>query len=114
MGESGIPPEAVCLDPGIGFGKTNEQSLTLLANLDRVAKLNRPVCLGVSRKGFIGQLCGRQRNERDAGSLAVACFAAARGNAHILRVHDVKSARDAAIMLEAIVGQASSLSYGSV
>src|SRR5262245_60427737 len=102
LGESGIPPEATCVDPGIGFGKTLEHNLTLLANLDRVAKLNRPVCLGVSRKGFIGKLCGRELNERDAGSLAVACFATARGNAHILRVHDVAGARDSAILLEAI------------
>jgi dihydropteroate synthase len=102
LGESGIPPEAVVLDPGIGFGKTQAHNLELLANLDSVAKLNRPVCLGVSRKGFIGKLCGRELTERDDGSLAVACFAAARGTAHVLRVHDVPGARDAAILLEAI------------
>jgi dihydropteroate synthase len=102
LGESGIPPEAVCLDPGIGFGKTHAHNLDLLANLDAVARLGRPVCLGVSRKGFIGKLCGRALTERDAGSLAVACFAAARGTAHVLRVHDVAGARDAAILLEAI------------
>ena len=104
LGESGIPPEAVCLDPGIGFGKTLDHNLTLLANLDAVAGLRRPVCLGVSRKGFIGKLCGRELTERDPGSLAVACFAAARGQAHVLRVHDVAGARDAAILLEAIDG----------
>jgi dihydropteroate synthase len=102
LGESGIPPEAVCLDPGIGFGKTLGHNLELLANLDRVAALGRPVCLGVSRKGIIGKLCGRELTERDAGSLAVACFAAARGTAHVLRVHDVRGARDAALLLEAI------------
>ncbi len=102
LGECGIPPEVVCLDPGIGFGKTMPHNLELLANLDSVAKLNRPVCLGVSRKGFIGKLCGRELAERDTGSLAVACFAAARGQAHVLRVHDVRGARDAAILLEAI------------
>jgi dihydropteroate synthase len=102
LGESGIPPEAVALDPGIGFGKTQEHNLELLANLGSVAALNRPVCLGVSRKGFIGKLCGREVADRDAGSLAVACFAAARGTAHVLRVHDVAGARDAAILLDAI------------
>jgi dihydropteroate synthase len=102
LGESGIPHETVCLDAGIGFGKTHEHSLELLANLDAVARLGRPVCLGVSRKGFIGRLCGRELHERDAGSLAVACFAAARGTAHVLRVHAVSGARDAAILLEAI------------
>ena len=102
LGESGIPPEAVALDPGIGFGKTQAHNLELLANLKPIAALNRPVCLGVSRKGFIGKLCGRDVAERDAGSLAVACFAAARGTAHVLRVHDVPGARDAAILLDAI------------
>jgi dihydropteroate synthase len=101
--ESGIPHEAVCLDPGIGFGKRNAHSLELLANLGAVAALGRPVCLGVSRKGFIGKLCDRDAPaDRDPGSLAVACFAAARGQAHVLRVHDVKGARDAAILLDAI------------
>lgn len=102
LGESGIPPEAVSLDPGVSFGKRTEHNLELLANLDRVAGLNRPVCLGVSRKGFIGKLTGRELHDRDAGSLAIACFAAARGNAHILRVHAVAGTRDAAILLEAI------------
>jgi dihydropteroate synthase len=102
LGQSGIPPETVCVDPGIGFGKTLEHNLDLLANLDAVARLGRPVCLGVSRKGFVGKLTGRGPGERDTGSLAVACFAAARGTAHVLRVHDVNGARDAALLLEAI------------
>lgn len=98
----GIPPDTVCLDPGIGFGKTLDHNLALLAHLDAVAALGRPVCLGVSRKGFIGKLCGRDVADRDAGSLAVACFAAARGAAHILRVHDVAATRDAAVLLDTI------------
>jgi dihydropteroate synthase len=100
--ESGIPAEAVCLDPGIGFGKTLDHNLELLANLAEFARFGRPVCLGVSRKGFIGKLCGREKGERLAGSLAVACFAAARGQAHVLRVHDVAETRDAALLLDAI------------
>ena len=102
LGECGIPPEAVCLDPGIGFGKRTVHNLDLLANLGAVAALNRPVCLGVSRKGFIGRLCGRELAERDPGSLAIGCFAAARGTVHVLRVHNVPDARDAALLLEAI------------
>jgi dihydropteroate synthase len=98
----GIPREAVCLDPGIGFGKTHEQTMQLLAHLETFAGLGRPVCLGVSRKGFIGEICGRTRAERMPGSLAVACIAAARGEAHVLRVHDVAPTRDAALLLEAI------------
>lgn len=102
LAASGISLEAVCLDPGIGFGKTLEHTLDQLANLDAYSGYGRPVCLGVSRKGFIGQVCGRSREERLAGSLAVACFAAARGQAHVLRVHDVAATRDAVLLLEAI------------
>jgi dihydropteroate synthase len=102
LAAAGISPEAVCLDPGIGFGKTLDHNLALLANLDVVARTGRPVCLGVSRKGFIGKVCGREMKERTAGSLAVACFAAARGAAHVLRVHDVAATRDAALLLDAI------------
>jgi dihydropteroate synthase len=56
----------------------------------------------VSRKGFIGQLTGRPRTERLAGTLAVNCFAVAAGAAQVLRVHDVAATRDAAVLYEAI------------
>jgi dihydropteroate synthase len=102
LAEAGIPREAVCLDPGIGFGKTLEHNLDLLANLGEFSRFGRPVCLGVSRKGFVGTLCGRAVDERMLGSLAVASFAAARGHAHILRVHDVAPTRDAMVLLDAI------------
>lgn len=102
LANQGISPEAVCLDPGIGFGKTLDHTLELLGNLGAFSRFGRPICLGVSRKGFIGQICGRSRNERMAASLAVVCFAAARGEAHVLRVHDVAPTRDAALLLEAI------------
>jgi dihydropteroate synthase len=102
LAEGGVPPEAVCLDPGIGFGKTQEHTLELLSNLGEYSRIGRPICLGVSRKGFIGIICGRARHERLAGSLAIATIAAARGQAHVLRVHDVAATRDAALLLEAI------------
>ncbi|MBX9579495.1 MAG: dihydropteroate synthase [Gemmataceae bacterium] len=102
LAAAGITPDAVCLDPGIGFGKTLDHNLELLADLGAFRGLNRPVCLGVSRKGFIGAVTGRPGGERLAGSLAVACFAAARGQAHVLRVHDVAATRDAVALLDAI------------
>jgi dihydropteroate synthase len=102
LGESGIDPSAICIDPGIGFGKAREHNLDLLANLGAFGRLGRPLCLGVSRKGFIDRVCGRQLADRVPGSLAVACFAAARGHAHVLRVHDVWPTRDAAVLLDAI------------
>ncbi len=104
LAKEGIPPTAVCLDPGIGFGKTREHNLQLLAGLSAFRTLERPICLGVSRKGFIDRVCGRAMEplERMPGSLAVACFAAARGEAQVLRVHDVQATRDASALLEAI------------
>jgi dihydropteroate synthase len=99
---AGMAHERLAIDPGIGFGKTNEHSLTLLANLERFLDLGRPICLGVSRKGFIGKMTGRPRNERAIGSVAVACHAMTRGAAHILRVHDVAPTVDAVKVIDAI------------
>jgi dihydropteroate synthase len=91
----GIAGERVVLDPGIGFGKTAGHNRELLARLDQLQRLGRPVCLGVSRKGFLGRLLGRSAEERLAGSLAAACFCLGRGTAQVLRVHDVAETRDA-------------------
>jgi len=99
---AGIARETLAIDPGIGFGKTNEHSLTLLANLDRFLDIGRPICLGVSRKGFIGKITGRARQERAVGSVAVACHAMARGAVHILRVHDVAETVDAVKIIDTI------------
>jgi dihydropteroate synthase len=99
---AGIGPDRVVLDLGIGFGKTTDHNLTLLARLGEVRALGRPVLLGVSRKGFIGQLAGRGIDERMAGSLAVACRAVAMGHAQIIRTHDVRETRDALTLLAAI------------
>jgi dihydropteroate synthase len=100
LAAAGIPPQAVCLDPGVGFGKTLDHTRQQLKRLASHARHGRPVCLGVSRKGFIGQITGRPRSERAAGTLAVNCFALAAGAAHVLRVHDVPGTRDAVLMCE--------------
>jgi dihydropteroate synthase len=92
--EAGIAAERVVVDPGIGFGKTLEHNLEILSRLEEFGQLGRPVCLGVSRKGFIGQLLDRPVDRRLAGSLAVACFAMSRRAVQILRVHDVEATRD--------------------
>jgi dihydropteroate synthase len=99
---AGIARDCICLDPGIGFGKQLNHTLEQLANLEAYLHFKLPICLGVSRKGFLGQITGRERSERMAASLAVACFALARGAAHVLRVHDVASTRDAALLWQAI------------
>jgi dihydropteroate synthase len=107
----GIPREAVALDPGIGFGKTLDHTLLLLANMDEYARFGRPVCLGVSRKGFIGQITGRGRSERMPGSLTVAVACATRNPALVLRVHDVGPTRDAALLIEAIENHRSPIPF---
>ncbi len=98
----GIAEAQVVLDPGIGFGKTTSHNLHLLARLGELRRLGRPVCLGVSRKGFLGQVLGRPLEQRLAGSLAAACYALAQGTAQILRVHDVAETRDAVALLQAL------------
>jgi dihydropteroate synthase len=104
--DAGIPRERVAIDPGIGFGKTLTHTLQQLARLGEYRKFGRPVLLGVSRKGFLGQVTGRDRADRLAGTLAVNCFAVAAGPAHVLRVHDVAAHRDAALLHEAIARHA--------
>ncbi len=101
---AGIRREAIALDPGVGFGKAFPHTVAQLANLAAYRDLGRPICLGVSRKGFIGQITGRDRANRMPGSLAVACFAMAHGAAQILRVHDVAPTVDAVKMADAIFG----------
>lgn len=93
---AGIARERVVLDPGIGFAKTAEQNLQLIASLRRLeARLGRPVLLGASRKAFIGALLGgAPAAERDAGTVG-ACVAGLARGARLFRVHDVRGARQA-------------------
>lgn len=97
----GINPQQILLDPGIGFGKNQEQNLTLLSRLDRLTALGRPLVVGVSRKAFIGQILNRDVQERvmgTAGAVAVAILAGAR----VVRVHDVGPIRDVVRIVDAI------------
>jgi dihydropteroate synthase len=97
----GVAPEQLCLDPGIGFGKTDEHNLALLRAIPELAQAQRPLLIGASRKSFIGRLLGRDCADRLAGSLAVAVFCALRG-AQVLRVHDVKESCDALKLLDTL------------
>jgi dihydropteroate synthase len=85
---AGIAPEAVVLDPGIGFGKTAEHNLQLLARLGELARLDRPLLIGVSRKSFIGTALGLPVDQRLEGGLAAAAVAVYLG-ARVVRTHDV-------------------------
>jgi dihydropteroate synthase len=97
----GVAPEQIVLDPGIGFGKTDEHNLALLKGIPQLAAAGRPVLVGASRKSFIGRITGGEPDNRLAGSLAIAGFAVLRG-AHILRVHDVKESCDAARLVDTL------------
>jgi dihydropteroate synthase len=97
---AGIPEEHIVLDPGIGFFRGGpvswvEWDLAVLAGLERLLALGRPLCVGVSRKSFLGALTGRDRPaERLAGSLAATALAVAHG-ASLIRTHDVRATLDA-------------------
>lgn len=94
----GIARERLILDPGIGFGKSAEHNLALLKNIAAFSELGAPILVGASRKSFIGKLTGtHDPQDRLAGSLAIALYAATAGAA-ILRVHDVKETRQALVM----------------
>lgn len=91
---AGCRAEQVVLDPGIGFGKSTEGNLELLARIDSFATLGRPILVGPSRKAFIGQLLGLPTDERLEGTIGACVMALDRG-AHIFRVHDVREVRRA-------------------
>ncbi len=88
----GVAREQIVLDPGVGFGKTAAQNLTLIRRLDAFADLGRPLLVGASRKSFLGALTGRPPAERLAGSLAALAWAAPA--AAIVRVHDVAASAE--------------------
>jgi len=99
--ESGVALDQIIIDPGIGFGKELEHNLDLLRGLSTLASLHRPLLVGPSRKAFIGKLLDLASEHRLEGSLAAA-VAAVLGGANIIRMHDVKEARRAIGIADAI------------
>jgi dihydropteroate synthase len=101
---AGIPEDRICLDPGIGFGKTVEQNVELVHRLDVLLALGRPVLVGLSRKRFLGRLLGdpEATTGSPAASLGAAVAAHVRG-ASILRVHDVRETVEALGVAEALL-----------
>jgi dihydropteroate synthase len=85
---AGISRQDIVLDPGIGFGKTSEQSMTVLAHLERLKGFGLPLLVGASRKRFINAVSRSEPNERLGGSIAGHLIAVENGAA-IVRVHDV-------------------------
>jgi dihydropteroate synthase len=100
--KAGINDGKIIIDPGIGFGKTAEHNLEILKGLGYFKKLGYPLCVGVSRKSFIGKILGfKDPGDRLAGSLAAAVVASMHG-ANIIRTHDVASTRQALKMVDSI------------
>jgi dihydropteroate synthase len=100
---AGVRREAICLDPGIGFGKNLEHNLTLLDRLTELTSLGYPVLVGTSRKAFLGSITGQRRPEdRDLATAVTVVMAVERG-AKVVRVHNVSVCREALQVALAIV-----------
>jgi len=100
---AGIAKSRIVIDPGFGFGKTQEHNIELLRHLPALAALGAPVMAGLSRKAMLGRITGRPPHERVHASVAAALFAAEQG-ARILRVHDVAATCDAIAVWWALAG----------
>jgi dihydropteroate synthase len=98
----GIDLERVAIDPGIGFGKTFDHNLELLANLGEIADIGRPLLLGVSRQAFLGKLLGAAIPEDRDVATAAACVVGLLNGARIFRVHRVRPTREALEVADAI------------
>jgi len=99
---AGIAPERILVDPGLGFGKTVEQSLQLVRRAGELGALGYPILFGPSRKSFIGYTLELPPEERIEGTLAAIGAAVLQGGADIVRVHDVKQTKRFVRMLDAI------------
>jgi dihydropteroate synthase len=100
---AGIERGRICLDPGVGFGKTHQHNLTLVAHCWRFHALGCPVLVGPSRKGFIGKVLQDKDADRMAGTIGV-CLSLAQQGVQILRVHDVAAVRQALLLFGATGG----------
>ncbi len=101
---AGMTAEQLIVDPGPDFAKTPAQTIALLADVDRLHALGRPLLMAISRKDFIGALTGRRPRERLAGTLAALAHGVDAG-AHIFRVHDVAAAADFLAVRAALSGE---------
>ena len=98
---SGVKPEKIIVDPGIGFGKRVNDNLLILKKLSEFKNLGKPIMVGSSRKSFIGEILSAQPDERLEGTIATVCAAVLNG-ADIVRVHDVKEVCRAVKVIDAI------------
>ena len=103
--KAGVPKENIVIDPGIGFGKTVEHNLKILKNLGELLILGFPICIGTSRKSFLGKILETHDTKgRLMGTIAT-CVIAVMNGARILRVHDVKEVKEAIIITDKVIGR---------
>jgi dihydropteroate synthase len=100
LSDLGVPPSSICLDPGIGFGKTLQNNLDLIASVEDFLPDGYPLLLGMSRKSYIGKVKGLEQSDRLIPTV-VSGILAALGGATVIRVHDVREARESLTLLEA-------------
>jgi dihydropteroate synthase len=91
---AGIPRKNICLDPGVGFGKSQDHNIALMRHCHELHELGCPVLVGYSRKGFLGKIIGNKEADRTNANVGAAISMAMQG-VHIIRVHDVRAVREA-------------------
>jgi dihydropteroate synthase len=104
--ERGVAAGRILVDPGLGFAKTADQSLEILARLPEMAGLDRPLVVGASRKSFIGHVLDRPVERRREGTVAAEALAVL-GGAHVIRTHDVEAGRQAVDLADAVLAAGS-------
>lgn len=105
---NGISRDMLILDPGIGFGKSFDHNLQIIRDLKELEDLGLPILLGSSRKAFIGNLLDKSPEERDTGTMATVAAGIMNG-AHIVRVHNVKMAKETVSIVDSIIAGAIAL-----
>jgi len=100
----GIEQPRLFVDPGLGFGKTVEQSLRIIERAGTLRTLRQPLLLGPSRKSFVGYTLGLPPEQRTIGTVATLAYAVARCGADIVRVHDVRAGLEAVTIADAALG----------
>lgn len=117
---AGIRTDCIVADPGLGFGKRGRENFALLAGLERLHELGRPLLVGLSRKRFLGEVVrplqsgGLEMGEARSIATVAGNVAAILAGAHILRVHDLQAAREAAAVADAVLEQAAKSGKGEV
>jgi len=99
---AGVRKTAIAVDPGVGFSKRGAQNLELLRSIERFREIGYPICLGISRKSFMGEIAGGRPGERDFAATALHSMLIERG-VNILRVHSVRAARQAVLITQAFL-----------